>query len=172
LKSNIVLCGFMASGKTTIGRIISEITGKVFVDTDALIEQKMNMSIREIFSELGERYFRGLERDVVNEVSSRKNQVIALGGGAVLDPENVRDVKREGIVYLLKVSPEEAVKRARSTKGSRPLLADQAEDAEILMRAREEAYLNAADVVIETDERDPEELARQIIEDFSKRCEE
>ncbi|MDD5747626.1 MAG: shikimate kinase [Actinomycetota bacterium] len=166
MKTNIVLCGFMASGKTTVGRILSQLTGKGFVDTDSIIEERMGMNIRQIFSELGERYFRGLERDIVIEASGRKNIVIALGGGAVLDPENVKDIRKEGIVYLLKVSPEEAVRRSKESLEERPLMGDQAEDAEILMRAREDAYLRAADVVIETDDRKPEELAKQIANDF------
>lgn len=168
-KSNIVLCGFMASGKTTVGRILARVTGKEFVDTDEMVESGANKSIRDIFHEDGELYFRGLERDAVITVAGRDDQVVALGGGAVLDPENVRDLKRKGVVYLLGVSVEEAVRRAGEGY-ERPLLGAEAEDAAILMRSREAAYVAAADVVIETDDRDPDDLARRIAGDFASRA--
>lgn len=86
-KDNIVLSGFMASGKTTVGALLSEITGLPFVDTDGLIEEETGSRVREIFEKDGEARFRELERLVIERESAREGAVLAVGGGAVLDPE-------------------------------------------------------------------------------------
>ena len=166
MKSNIVICGFMASGKTTVGKLISEITGMEFVDTDELVERAAGSSVEAIFNSGGEEEFRLLEREVVQEIATRSGLVIALGGGAVTDEMNVKDVRATGVVYLLKVSASEALER--SVEGpARPLLGKDIGDTEGLLAEREKAYKSAADVVVDTSGRAPGEIAREIAEDFS-----
>jgi len=168
-KSNIVIAGFMASGKTTVGELLEELTGKKLIDTDSMIEEKTGMSITEIFSNSGEEYFRRLERDTVSKAASRQNSIIAVGGGAVLDERNTRELKQNGVIYLLKVSPYEAARRAGSGE-ERPLLGTDEGEIEELMRARERAYTAAADVVVETTELNPRDIALGIAVDFDKRA--
>lgn len=168
-KSNIVIAGFMASGKTTVGKLIEELTGKKLIDTDSMIEEKTGMSITEIFSNNGEEYFRRLERDAVSKAASRQNSIIAVGGGAALDERNTRELKQNGVIYMLKVSPCEAARRAGSGE-ERPLLGTDGGEIGELMRARERAYLAAADVVVETTERNPRDVALGIAVDFDKRA--
>lgn len=166
--SNIVLTGFMASGKTTVGELLSDITGKKLVDTDLLVEERAQMSIREIFEREGEPRFRELERLVVGEVSGGEGSVIALGGGAVVDPENVRRLREKGVIYLLDVSPGEVARRA-GDDSERPLLGEKRRDIEELMRARLDAYRRAADVIIDTTGREARQVAATIAGDFEAR---
>lgn len=167
--SNIVLAGFMASGKTTVGEILARMTGKRLVDTDKMVEAGAGKTISRLFAEDGETFFRAAERTTVALVSGGSDQVIALGGGAVLDRLNVEEIKERGVVYLLDVSPDEVARRAGAGSG-RPLLgAGGVEDIEYLMRKRQSYYLEAADVVIDTTGRSPEEIAREIAADFSRR---
>ena len=167
-KSNIVIAGFMVSGKTTVGELLEELTGKTLMDTDSMIEKKTGMSITEIFDKNGEEYFRRLERETVSKAASRQNRIIAVGGGAVLDERNTRDLRRNGVIYLLKVSPQEAVRRAGSGD-ERPLLGTDEAEIEELMRSRERAYLASADMVFDTTELSPREIALGIASDFDER---
>ncbi|MBQ8146233.1 MAG: shikimate dehydrogenase [Clostridia bacterium] len=100
-KDNIVLIGMPCSGKTTIGKRLSEITGKTFVDTDDEIVKKIGMSIPEYFEKHGEDEFRRVESLVVSEVSAQNNQIIATGGGVILRSENIRRLKQNGLVYFI-----------------------------------------------------------------------
>ena len=167
-KSNIVIAGFMASGKTTVGKLLEELTGKRLVDTDSVIGEEAGMSIKDIFENKGEEYFRSLERKTVQEVASRENMIIALGGGAVLDERNVEELKRTGIIYLLEVEPGEVSRRAGSCE-ERPLLGNDESETEKLMRAREGAYIAAADVVFDTTDLSPRDIAHGIARDFNER---
>lgn len=167
-KSNIVLSGFMASGKTTVGALLERMLGLPLVDTDSLIEEEAGRSVREIFEVEGEARFRELERRVIARESERDGAVLAVGGGAMLDQGNVENLKKRGVVYLLSVSPEEATRRAG--KGAeRPLLAEDPAEVRQLMVSREEAYRAAADVVVETCGKEPGDVAGVIARDFASR---
>lgn len=120
-KSNLILTGFMGTGKSTVGRIAAERLGFIFVDTDKVIEQNTSKTINDIFAEYGEKYFRQLEKEVIKEYSQKREHVIAVGGGAVLDPENIRDLKLNGLVMLLKARPDVIYRNVCKDK-SRPLL--------------------------------------------------
>ncbi len=100
-KRNIVLTGMPGSGKTTIGRVLSQLTGKKFVDTDDLIVQKSGMPITENFEKFGENYFRDLETEVIKEVSLNNDSVISTGGGAILRQENINNLKHNGVIFFL-----------------------------------------------------------------------
>lgn len=148
---NVVLFGFMGVGKTTIGRLLVPRLGYRFVDSDTETEKTLGMKISEAFTHLGEPAFRTTECDVIRRLSASDEQIIALGGGAILDPTNVDSLRRTGRMVLLTASPEEIVLRTRGDS-SRPLLAGGEKLARIrgLLDERRERYLAAADIVINT----------------------
>jgi len=118
---NIVLVGFMGTGKTVIARRLAEDTGMTYVSTDDLIETREGRTINSIFREDGEPYFRALEKEVVKEVAVKAGQVIDAGGGVVLDGENVDNLKKGGVVICLWAEPGTIYDRTREY-GHRPLL--------------------------------------------------
>lgn len=138
-KRNIVLTGMPGSGKTTLGRLLSERLGRELADTDAEIVKKAGMPITEIFAKYGEPYFRDLESEVIRDLSRTGGKVIATGGGAVLRPENVNMLKMNGLVAFLDRPLEDLVPAA-----DRPL-ADRAEKIKALHAARYPIYLTASD---------------------------
>lgn len=117
----IVLTGFMGAGKSATGKILARRLNLAFIDTDCIIEEKAGQSIKEIFQLQGEPFFRSLEKKLVAEVARKDGVVIAAGGGAILDPENRKNLKKNGIVIFLMVSPAEIRKRVAGD-ASRPLL--------------------------------------------------
>ena len=167
-KSNIVLSGFMASGKSTVGALLSGRLGIPLIDTDPLIEDLAGRSISEMFARDGESRFRELEREVIARESRREGVILAVGGGAVLDQENVVALKRSGIIYLLEVTPAE-VERRVGADGRRPLLPAGRGSIGMLISVREEAYREAADVAVETTGRAPDEITEEIATDFGSR---
>lgn len=122
---NIVLTGFMASGKTEISKAIAELSTYTLIDTDDMIVKKAGMSINEIFASLGEQYFRQLEKEVVREASGIDNAVIATGGGVVLNKENISALRKNGIIFNL--APEFSViaERIDTARKTRPLMKDE-----------------------------------------------
>lgn len=119
---NIVLTGFMASGKTEISKAIAEISNYSLLDTDDMIVQKAGMSINDIFKLHGEAHFRQLEKEIIREAANTEKSVIATGGGVVLDKENVALLRKNGIIFNL--SPDFSVIRERveSARKTRPLM--------------------------------------------------
>ena len=138
---NIVLVGMPGCGKSTIGKKMAVLQGKKFIDTDALVEQKAGKSIPDIFRQDGEDAFRALEAEVIETVGKEKGQVIATGGGAVLNLENVRNLKQNGTVVFIKRDIDKL-----ATEG-RPL--SQAQDLEAMYKERLPFYEAAADTVME-----------------------
>lgn len=143
----------MGSGKSTIGRQLSEKLGMRFIDTDSYIEQKEGMTISRIFEEKGEDYFRSLELEVCKELSQLKGSVISTGGGTLLKDANVKEIKKGGVVFLLNVSSNTVLNRLKNDT-TRPLL--QREDKEkavkTLLSQRIPLYNRAADYVIDAEE--------------------
>jgi shikimate kinase / 3-dehydroquinate synthase len=153
----IVLVGFMGAGKTTVGQLLSEELGLPFVDSDLAIQRRAGATIPGIFASGGEETFRALEREVVAEVLDGPPSVVALGGGAVVDPETRSDLM-DALVIHLGTSYEHARERmGAESYGRRPLL--EAGDPQELFRAREGLYRSAADVLVETDHKDPKHVA-------------
>ncbi|MBQ1546270.1 MAG: shikimate kinase [Clostridia bacterium] len=152
-KKNLVLCGFMGSGKSTVGKQLAEKLGTCFIDTDEYIEEKEGMTISEMFEKYGEEYFREKEREVCRELSELKRVVISTGGGTLLNDENRRTLKKNGVVFLLNVSSRTVLARLR-TDTTRPLL--QREDKEyavkMMLTQRTPLYNMAADYVIDAEE--------------------
>lgn len=162
----VVLIGFRGTGKTSVGRILADRLGLPFYDTDAMVEQRAGMPIPEVFRRHGEPHFRALEREVVASLRDAEG-VIATGGGAVCDPANVADLRRHGRVYLLTAPP--GVIHGRIAGSDRPGLTElpPAEEVRTLLLQREEAYLGAADICIDTGRRTPEEVADMIVREIS-----
>jgi shikimate kinase len=125
----IYLTGFMGSGKSTIGPILANTLGYAFADVDRVIEQRTGKSVREIFAEDGEKNFRELERQALEELSTREHHIVSLGGGSLTDARNFELVQRSGILIYLYSSQEHLVKRLQH-KTDRPTLVD--EEGELL----------------------------------------
>lgn len=119
---NIVLTGFMASGKTQISKVLSKLMGYELVDTDELIEQKTGLSINGIFEKYGEDKFREIEHQIIVEVSEFDNTVISTGGGVVLNPDNISLLRQNGVIINLAPDFDTILKRLNSARATRPLL--------------------------------------------------
>ena len=163
---NIFLVGFMASGKTSVGRALSKATGWPFIDADDRVVQRAGKTIDQIFRDSGEPAFRALERSVFQELSRRDNQVIAAGGGAFVDPRNRELMLSSGAVFCLSARADTIYRRILEQDAGaavRPLLAgdDPMGRIEELLAQRAAAYAYA-NHTIETDTLAPEEIAEQI----------
>lgn len=168
---NIVLTGFMGSGKTTVGKIIAETLNIDFIDTDSEIIKKLNLPIDEIFKRFGEEKFREVETEVTYELSQVENAVISTGGGIVLKKENIENLRKNGIIYYLHASPDIIFQRL-SKDNTRPLLQnnDKLKTIIRLLNIRIPYYKNC-DYEINTDNLVPEQIAKKIIEIHRKRGE-
>ena len=154
-KENIVLTGMPGSGKSTVGRLLN-LDGFEFVDTDAEIEKRCGCTIKELIAERGEPYFRDLESEVIRDVSAESCHIISTGGGAVLRPENVRCLRRNGRIFFLNAD----LSRLQATD-DRPL-SDTYEKLAKLYAERMEIYRSAADVIV-PDLETPEAEAEYIL---------
>ncbi len=146
---NIFLCGFMGSGKTTVGKALSTDLNMDFIDLDKLIEIENNESINEIFKNKGEGFFRNLETEALKNVCKNDNQVVSLGGGAVLKQENVDIIKANGTLIFLEVEAKTVLKRLKNDT-SRPLLNVDNKEAVIekMLQERTPIYKNNADFTV------------------------
>ena len=160
--ANIALTGFMAAGKTVVSRRLARVLGWSFVDLDAVIEADEGLAVREIFSSRGERYFREREKAALGQVLDGSEQVIALGGGAVVDPDNLRLLKERSLLIWLKVSPQTVLGRTGETN-DRPLLQgpDRLKRIEELSAERESIYAEA-DFTVDTDELTVDQVVQRI----------
>jgi shikimate kinase len=160
---NVVLTGFMATGKSTVGRLLAARLRYGFVDTDRIIEERHG-PIPVIFSTEGEAAFRRIERDVAIELSGLSSLVVSTGGGMMLDPVNADALASSGMVVCLTASPKVILRRVGGSRAGerRPLLSGADPEARIreLLTEREAAY--AAFRQISTDGRPPSEVAEEI----------
>ena len=160
---NIILCGFMGSGKTTVGKLLAARTGRRFIDTDDAVTQREGMSVTDIFASRGEVYFRACEAEAVRKLSRQSGLIVAAGGGTLLNPENARTFGANGVIVLLCASLAAVGRRLRGDV-SRPLL--QRPDREEAMRALYEkrlpAYRAAAEFEVPADGT-PEETADAVL---------
>lgn len=165
---NVVLIGYRACGKTTVGWALAERMGRPFLDTDALIRERAGKSIRELVTAGGWPAFRRAERACIRQIAHRDNLVISLGGGAVLDRRNVADLKRKGIFFWLIADAATIRKRlaqAPESDDQRPPLSgeDARSETEALLREREPVYRRAADRTVATSQRTVAEIVAEII---------
>lgn len=119
---NIVLTGFMASGKTEISKELAKLSGYKLIDTDALIVDETNMSINDIFETKGEAEFRRIEHEIICRVSEYDNTVISTGGGVVLNKENMKALRNNGVIVNLSPGFEVILERLNGARSTRPLL--------------------------------------------------
>lgn len=161
---NIALVGFMAVGKSAVGRTLARRLRRRFVDLDAVIEKSEGRKIREIFALRGEDYFRALEKQTLSEVLAEPDQVIATGGGVVMDEENLRLLQEKSRVVSLTASLEILLGRI-GKNSKRPLLkgGDLHKRVEELLRARQERYARAH-IIIDTSGLTIEQVVDRIIE--------
>ena len=167
MKRNVVLIGFMGTGKSSVGKELASRLGCAFIDLDHKIEQDTGMRIPEIFATYGEEHFRACEKQAVQEVSSRRGMVIATGGGTVKDPENVKLLRQRGAIVCLTADVDTILART-SRRGNRPVLdhadqGDRRKAIEALMAERKELYAQA-DYTVDTSAMSP----FQIIDDICR----
>ena len=148
MKQHIFFTGFMASGKSRTGRALAERLERPFVDTDALIVERVGKSISDIFAQEGEAFFRQKEKDVVAEICKNETpQIVSLGGGALTQPENIKVIRESGIIIRLWAKPEILSERI-GRKNTRPLLANLSDEErlakiKIMLKERESNYAQA-----------------------------
>ena len=157
---NIVLIGFMGSGKSTISDYLSTVFDMKLVEMDQVIAEKEEMSIPDIFATYGEEYFRNLETNLLKELQTGQNCIISCGGGVALRQENVVEMKKNGRVVLLTASPETIFERVKDSN-DRPIL-DGNKNVEFIA-GRREKYEAAADVVVQTDNKTILQICEELI---------
>lgn len=162
---NIILIGFMGSGKSTISESLSAMFGMDTVEMDQLISERERMSIPEIFSVYGEEYFRNLETALLVEMQSEQNKIISCGGGVALRTQNVAEMKKNGRVVLLTAHPATILERVKDSD-DRPLLNGNKNVEYIsgLIEARREKYEAAADIIVHTDQKTVLEICEELIQ--------
>ncbi len=163
---NLILIGFMGCGKTTVGALLAKRLGWTFIDTDRYIEQEQGKTVEAIFAEEGEQTFRGLERDCIARLSRRRHQVIATGGGAVKDADNVRALRETGCILYLRL-PASALYERVANDDTRPLLKPYAGEEkrrriEALLAERGALYEAACNQIIDGEGMNPEETVSLI----------
>jgi shikimate kinase len=166
MKSNIVLIGFMGTGKTAVGQVLATRLRLKLIEVDTIIAKTAGKSIPDIFKEDGEIYFRELEIKAIKKAATGKKQVIACGGGVVLNTINIDRLGATGVIVNLVASPGIIMKRTSDNQGSRPLLnIDRpAECIKELMKLRKPFYERAADISISTSKLNIDTVVNKIIE--------
>jgi len=165
---NVALFGFMGVGKSAVGRMLAEKLGLSFVDLDEEIVRTTGRSIESIFQEDGEERFREIERALTEEYSALDGQVIACGGGTVIDPENLENLRRSSRMVLLTAEPEVILERVETEGDVRPLLnvEDRLGKIRSLLSKRWPSYIEAADIIIDTSEHTLQVVVSIIIENL------
>lgn len=160
----VVLIGFMGAGKSTVGRLLARTLGWDFVDLDRVVEETAGSTIAEVIGEQGLERFRELEAEAGRGVLRRRRVVVAVGGGWAAEPGHMDMLDGRSLAVWLKVSPEAAVARLRTTLHSRPLLdvAEPIEAARGLLRARV-AHYGRCGITIDTEHRSPGQVVREIL---------
>lgn len=162
---NIVLTGFMASGKTTVGTVLAELLRYRFIDTDKAIEEKQKMTVNDIFKNYGEEYFRKLETEILCELSDNDNCVISVGGGAVLRSENMDILRKNGKIVNIAPDFEIIAERIEEASKTRPLMKGKSiEEIKKLFYFRLPYYDNCDIKLKITDKMTAEECSKKIIE--------
>ncbi|WP_347487668.1 shikimate kinase [Desulfoscipio sp. XC116] len=162
MNKNIILIGFMGTGKSSLGRRLARRLGYKFVDTDSAIEEITGKTVEQIFRKDGEIRFRSEEKLLVRKLSGQSGLVVATGGGMVLEQENVDLLKQNGVLICLRAEPEVILKRVKNKK-RRPLLSrgDLLENIIKLTKERESAY-EIADFSVDTSRLTFDEVLNQI----------
>lgn len=163
---NVVLIGFMGTGKTSTGKMLAVRLGVAFIDMDQKIEEDAGMSIPDMFAQKGEPYFREQEHKLVLQLSARRNAVISTGGGTVKNPDNIAALKEGGVIVCLSANVDTVLERT-NRRGTRPVLdnedrGDRRQAVEKLMEERRELY-KQADFTVDTSDLSPMQVVDQIV---------
>lgn len=160
---NVVLCGMMGAGKTTVGFQLARLTNQKCVDTDNLIEKRYG-KISDIFAQRGEAYFRALETETARSLSERNGLVISTGGGLVMREENCALLKKSGKIVFLRAKLQTLLSRIK-LDGTRPLLKEGNAEEKItaLLKERTPVYERVSDYIVDTDGKKKDEIAREIL---------
>ena len=150
MNCNIILCGFMGSGKSTVGLLLAKKLGMSFIDLDTYIEKKEGMTVSKISEKYGEPYFRKVEKESAKELAEKNGLVIAAGGGTLVDKENADTFRTSGKIVLLDL-PVEVIAERLKGDNSRPLLQRPDKDKAMreLYEKRMPLYKSAADITVD-----------------------
>jgi shikimate kinase len=175
MKNSIALIGFMAVGKSTVGKLLAVRSGKTFIEVDSLIEEMAGKSVSRIFKEEGEITFREYEIAAIKQVSTRRNLVVACGGGVVLNKINIDRLKQDSVIVWLIASTKTIVKRLDLPGEIRPLIAGNDPEKEVwsLLNFRQPFYERAADMQVDTSEISIEQITEKILkkwETYADHC--
>ncbi|RPI71426.1 MAG: shikimate kinase [Desulfobacteraceae bacterium] len=166
---NIILIGYRCSGKTAVGKILAQKLKRQFVDLDEAIEALTGSDIKGLVSRKGWGYFRQIERQMIQTLTRSDNLVLATGGGVVMEPMNVKDLKANGLLVYLEADAKVLTQRMQNDQISghiRPALTDNADpvkEIEAVLKERTPFYLNAGDFIVNTSDRSPEEVAQTVM---------
>lgn len=166
MKQSIFLMGFMASGKSTLGKKLAKKLELEFIETDALVENEVGMAVQTIFSEKGEAYFRELESRVLRQLDFTTNKVIALGGGTACSEDNLNFIQSKGLSIYFHLSIPDLIGRLRQNRIKRPLTSN-LDDEEIAQLVNEKMterapYYEKATLVFDVHSGDINKLVKEI----------
>ncbi|WP_312654076.1 shikimate kinase [Aminipila sp.] len=161
---HIYLIGFMGTGKSQVSKELGDVMELKVLDTDTFIEDISGISIPEIFEQKGEDYFRTIETKVLQKIATSDSSIVSCGGGIAVKDENVEIMKKSGKVILLTASAENIYIRVKSDT-QRPLLKNNmnVKYIEGLMKKRQAAYEKAADIIVNTDDKDILQICQEIV---------
>jgi 3-dehydroquinate synthase len=166
---NIILTGFMGTGKTTVGKLLAKKLNRDFIDTDHLIETRQGITIPDIFANLGESAFRQMEADLAQELGEREGLIISTGGRFMLDPANVAALSNKGRVFCLVATPQEILSRLENDKDNRRPLLDVPNPSEQiveLLQERKKGYQRF--LKLATDNKQPTDVTENLLEFIQK----
>jgi len=160
---NIFLIGYMGTGKSTVAAYMAKQYGMEVLEMDEMIVERENMSISDIFAKYGEEYFRDIETKLLVEIQSQENKVVSCGGGVVLRAQNVEEMRKGGRIVLLSAEPATILERVKDDN-SRPLLQGNktVEFISEMMEKRREKYEGAADIIVQTDDKQIADICNEI----------
>lgn len=166
---NIMLIGFMGSGKTTVSKKLSEMLEMKCIEIDEYIKKEQGMPISDIFEKFGEKHFRDLESKAIENLKKSTGNIVSCGGGVVLRSRNIEAMKSQGKNVLLMASPKTLLDRVKGSD-ERPILNGNmdVDFIESLMKKRQEKYLDLADIIVDTDKKSVEEVCEEIIKKLIK----
>jgi len=167
---HLIFIGFMGSGKSSIGRGLSYKLKRAFCDTDKMIEEMEKMTVSEIFGQKGEKYFRGLETQVLRDIRSDLSpKIYSLGGGTPVQMQNQPLIKKCGTVVYLRISPEQVYERLKGDT-KRPLLqcSDPLSKIKELIAVRSPAYERCADIIVDTGDTERDDVMKDVLRKLEK----
>lgn len=167
---NISLVGFMASGKTTVGKQLAKRLGFEFVDTDDLAEKLEGRTISSIFENSGEEYFRNVESGILGEVLSESGKIISTGGGIILREENIMALRGNSVVVWLKANRDTILKNLKRSDDKRPLMkqCEAEERIDSILTPRLDKYKRAAHITVDVDGKSPANIVSEILFKLNK----